>query len=127
MGPASSFPLKERQRIMALTITPRGVDKNGSVRAVSNLYQTYTSITLDNSYTSGGIALTPAQLGLGQVFFGTINIRTAVATASPSDGVLDCSNVVAPKLKLQAAGSLAELANAAGTGAIVDVLAFGTQ
>lgn len=112
---------------MALTLTPRGVDKNSATRAVSSMYFTYTSVTLDNSYAAGGIPLTPAQLGLGQVFFGTINIRTAVVTASPSDGALDCTNPGAPKLKLQAAGSLAELANGAGTGAIVDVLAFGTQ
>lgn len=114
---------------MALTITPRQIDMNGvSARMMvpGNLFATYTSITLDASYATGGIPLTPAQLGLNDaVLFGLVNVRTAVATASPSNGVLDCTNTAAPKLKLQAAGALAELAAAAGSGAIVDVLAFG--
>ena len=88
--------------------------------------ETYTQITLDASYTAGGIALTPQQLGLGNgVIWGIVGVRTPVATASPSDGVLDCTNPAAPKLKLVAAGSLAELANGAGSGAIVDVWAKG--
>lgn len=87
---------------------------------------TYTSITLDSSYTAGGVAITPNQLGMNVVNYGVVAIRTAVATASPSDGVLDCSNPVAPKLKLQAAGSLAELANGAGSGAVIDILAWGS-
>lgn len=88
--------------------------------------ETFTSITLDASYTVGGIALTPAQLGLGNgALFGWVNVRTAVATASPSNGTLDCTNPAAPRLKLQAAGALAELANGAGSGAVIDVFAVG--
>lgn len=112
---------------MALTITPRAVDEYGAFKTVpGSTAFTLTSITLDNSYAAGGIPLTPAQLGLtSNVYFGVANVRTSVATASPSNGALDCSTTTAPKLKLQGATSLAELANAAGTGAIVDVLAFG--
>jgi hypothetical protein len=119
---------------MALTIVNNNMNPfaasaagGGGVRGnLASLKATYSQITLDGSYVAGGIALTPAQLGLQDaVLFGIVGVRTSVATASPSDGVLDCTSITAPLLKLQGASSLAELANAAGTGAVVDVLAVG--
>jgi len=111
---------------MALTITPRPLDKDNNNKVVScALFTTLTSITLDASYATGGIPLTPAQLGLtGAVYFGVVNIRTNSATG-PGDGTLDCSSPGAPKMKLQAAANTAELAAGAASGAIIDVLAFG--
>lgn len=112
---------------MTLTLTPRAVDEYGSFKTVPGSTSfTVTSITLDANYVVGGFVLTPAQLGLtSNVYFGVVTVRTGVASASPSNGTLDCSTPTAPKLKLLAAGALAELANGAGSGAIVDVLAFG--
>ena len=119
---------------MALTIVNNNLNPfaasaaggGGVAVSVGPLKLTQTTITLDNTYAAGGIPLTPAQLSLNDaVLCGWISIRTSVATASPSDGVLDCASTTAPKLKLQAASGLAELANGAGTGAIVDVYALG--
>jgi len=113
---------------MALTIVQRKLDPNNDApkQVPGNTFWSYTSITLDGSYAAGGIPLTPQQLGMTDaVYAGICGVRTSVATASPSDGVLDCSNPAAPKLKLQGATSLAELANGAGSGAIVDILAIG--
>lgn len=83
------------------------------------------SITLDANYVAGGIAFDPTQFGLSRVYGGVANIRTAVASASPSSGAIDATSQTAPKLKLIGASSLAELANSAGSGAVVDVLLFG--
>lgn len=105
---------------MALTLTqlvPAVFDSIGNRR------QTVTDIALDNSYTAGGYVLTPQQLGLSNVAYGDVGIKTVVA-AGPNGAFLDCSNPVAPKLKLNAAA--AEIANNATlTGAIVEVTAIG--
>lgn len=119
---------------MALTIVNNNLNPfavsaaggGGSKVAVGALNLTMTTITLDATYAAGGIPLTPSQLGhVNSVLGGWVTVRTAVATASPSDGTLDCTSVSAPKLKLQAAGALAELANAAGSGAVLDVWSVG--
>lgn len=112
---------------MPVTTTPRAVDEYGAFKTVpGSTAFTVTSITLDANYPTGGYVLTPANLGLtSNVYFGLVNVRTSVATASPSNGTLDCSSTTAPKLKLQGASSLAELAANAGSGAVLDVLAFG--
>lgn len=119
---------------MALTIVNNNLNPfaasaagGGGVRGnTGSMTLTQTTITLDGSYAAGGIPVTPAQLGLTDACLGGWTaVRTGVATASPSDGVLDCTNPSAPKIKLLAASSLAELANGAGTGAVVDVWAFG--
>lgn len=117
---------------MALTITPVNLNPAGGSTApaqrtnLASLKASLTSITLDGSYTAGGITLTPAQLGMDSfVLGGIVNIRTSVATASPINGVLDCTTPTAPKLKLLGATGVAELANAAGSGAVVDVYALG--
>lgn len=83
------------------------------------------SITLDANYVAGGIAFDPTQFGLSKVYGGVATVRTAVATASPANGVVDAAVQTAPKLKLVGATGLAELANGAGSGAVVDVLLFG--
>lgn len=112
---------------MALTLTSRQVDPNGAsaVRAVpGNLFYSLTSVTLDGSYVAGGIALTPAQLGHADgVLLGVVSLRTPTGAGTISDGVLDCTNPSAPKLKLTT--TTGEIANASNSGAIVDVLAFG--
>jgi hypothetical protein len=119
---------------MALTIVNNNLNPyaasaagGGGVRGnAASLSITMTTITLDGSYATGGITLTPAQLGLTDaVLCGWVVVRTAVATASPSNGTLDCTSISAPKLKLVAAGALAELAAGAGSGAVLDVYALG--
>lgn len=111
---------------MALTFTPRPLDKDNANKIVtSSLFATVTSVTLDASYATGGVVLTPVQLGFtGAVYFGNVGIRTNTATG-PSDGALDCTNPGAPKLKLQNAGSTGELGAGAASGAILDVIAYG--
>jgi hypothetical protein len=85
-----------------------------------------TQITLDGSYATGGIPVTPQQLGLTQsAIFGHITVRTAVATHSPGGGTVDCTNPQAPKLKLTGETNLAELGAGQGSGAVLDVLTFG--
>jgi hypothetical protein len=87
---------------------------------------TLTQITLDGSYATGGIPVTPAALGLTQsAIFGHITVRTAVATHSPGGGTVDCTNPTAPKLKLVGESNLAELGAGQGSGAVLDVLTFG--
>jgi hypothetical protein len=103
---------------MALTITPVVRDDSAGNRKL-----TVTDITTDNSYAAGGFPLTPANLGLNRVFFGLCSITTAAATGNAVDASLDVSSPTAPKLKLVAAA--AEVANAAGTGAVVRVIAWG--
>lgn len=120
---------------MALTFTSINLNPAGGSTApasrtnLASFKAALTSITLDASYATNGIPLTPQQLGMDSfVLGGVVTVRTAVATASPSNGVLDVTvsgTPTAPKLKLQAAGALAELAAGAGSGAVVDVLAFG--
>lgn len=119
---------------MALTIVNNNLNPfaasvagGGGVRGnLASLSATMTTITLDGSYLAGGIALTPKQLGLTDaVLAGWVVIRTGVATASPANGTLDCTAPAAPLLKLLGASALAELANAAGSGAVVDVYALG--
>lgn len=113
---------------MALTFALQKIDQDNNTKIVNAvLYSTLTSITLDNSYATGGIPLTATQLGFtsgGNVYFGVVSLRTTVAVG-PSGGVLDCTNPGQPKLKLQAAANAAELGVGVGTGAIVDVLAIG--
>lgn len=108
---------------MALTYTQRAVDTPGYTPRIA-----VTSITLDTSYVSGsgGIAVDPGALGgFSKVFWGVITVRQEVATQSPSNGILDCTNPAAPLMKLQAAGDLGELPSGAGSGAVVDVLCAG--
>jgi len=112
---------------MALTIVNRQVDPNASsaVRAVpGNLWYSLTTVTIDGSYTAGGITLTPAQLGQSDaVYIGVVSVRTPVGAGTISEGVLDCSNPAAPKLKLVTATG--EIANTSNSGAVLDILAFG--
>jgi len=92
----------------------------------SRLIGSQTMITLDSSYVAGGIPLTPQQLGFpNRVIFGTVCVRTPVATHSPGEGALDCTNPAAPKLKLIGETSLAELGAGQGSGAVLDVTAWG--
>lgn len=94
--------------------------------ALGALDLTMTTVTIDATYAAGGIPLTPAQLGhVNSVLAGWVVVRTGVATASPANGTLDCTNPAAPKLKLLGASALAELANAAGSGAVLDVWSVG--
>lgn len=114
---------------MALTFTPRAVDHLNNVKTIAaDLYWTNTSVTLDASYATNGVALTPQNLGFtGAVFLGIVSVRTSAGNVSA--GCLDTSvngKPSAPLLKLQAsATTTAELGAGAGTGAIVDVLAYG--
>jgi len=112
---------------MALSFTSRQVDANGAsaVRAVpGNLWYSLTSVTIDGSYVAGGIALTPAQLGMADaVYIGVVTVRTPTGTGTIAEGLLDCSNPAVPKLKLTTATG--EIANASNSGAILDILAFG--
>lgn len=103
---------------MALTITPvRTRDSHG------NQQRSITDVTLDGSYVAGGVALTALQLGLTFVQDGTANIVTAAATGNAVDAIVVPQVDGSAKLKLAAAA--AEVANAAGTGLVVRVTAFG--
>lgn len=91
--------------------------------SIGNRRQTVTDVALDNLYTTGGYVITPASLGLSKVDYGDVSIKTVVA-AGPNGAFLDCSNPVAPKIKLNAAA--AEVAASATlTGAIVEIVATG--
>lgn len=92
--------------------------------SIGNRRLVVTDITLDNSYTTGGYVLTAQQLGLGAVSYGDVAVKTVVA-GGPVSGFLDCSNPIAPKLKLNLAA--AEVgAGATLTGATVEVTACGS-
>lgn len=107
---------------MALAFSPPQQVYSGQGQYVAMVQ---TQVTIDASYTSGGITLTPAQLGLtSRVFFGQVGVRTATATG-PSNGVLDCTNPQFPKLKLQNAGATAELGAGAASGAVLDITVHG--
>lgn len=104
---------------MAITIASQvqGVSVDGK-RVVK------ATVTLDNSYPTGGYAVTPAALGLRQVE--AIHLRSDVQTAAGAGGntlIADVSNVAAPKLKLYSAAST-ELANATDVSARVLPLTF---
>ena len=88
------------------------------------LWATQTTVTIDSSYASGGIPLTPAQLNLtDMVLAGQVNVRTPTGAGTIVDGVLDCTTPTAPKLKLNTATG--EVANGSNSGAVIDILAFG--
>lgn len=91
---------------------------------VGNLRVTVTDITTDTSYTAGGFAVTPAQLGLKQVFFGVPQVVTPKASSGTAiNAALVTTDPGAPKLKLTTA--TAEVANSSNDGAVIRVLAYG--
>lgn len=115
---------------MALTYTQRSLtpmnNQGGSVADIPSW--ALVSITLDGSYATNGVTLSPTQLGFtSSVLGGFAVIRTA--TANISAGIIDVSTngtPTAPKLKLFAsATTTVELGAAAGSGAVIDVFAFG--
>ena len=117
---------------MALTLSPININPAGGSTAPAQrgstaaLKASLTSITIGvaGDYAPGGIVLTPVQLGMdSQVLAGNVNIRTPGGAGTAVNGVLDCTNPGAPKLKLNTAA--AEVAGAGVAGAIVDVFAFG--
>lgn len=121
---------------MALTLTtipvnPAAGSPGDSSRAAignaSDLKMTLTSITVGvaGDYATGGIVLTPQQLGFATgVQFGVVAPRTTtVTTGTAVGGVLDCTSPAAPKLKLNTAAG--EAAGAGVAGDVFDVLAFG--
>lgn len=106
---------------MAFTFTP----VTPVADSVGNRRLIVTDVTLDaTAYPTGGYPLTPIQLGLGKVDYGNATVKTVVA-AGPGEAFLDCSNPLAPKLKLNNAA--AEMANATATltGVIIEVQAWG--
>ncbi len=94
-------------------------------RLPGQLVETQTQVTIDATYATGGIALTPQQLGHGNaVVAGSVSVRTSAGNVS--GGTLDCTTPTAPKLKLQAsATTTAELGAGVGSGAVLDVTALG--
>ena len=107
---------------MALTFAQVGAFQEG---VGAQFKMTQTSVTLDASYASGGIPLTARQLGLGvRVAGGHATVNTAAATG-PSGGTLVPQADGSCKLKLANAGNTAELGAGVGSGAVLDVLAFG--
>lgn len=112
---------------MALTFTQRPVDEDGNFVAVpGSLRQTITSVTVGASgdYSSGGIPLTPQQLGLSTaVVYGVASLRTTAASGTAVDAVIDATNPAAPKLKLNAVA--AECVGAGVVALVADVLAYG--
>lgn len=88
-----------------------------------NQIATVTDVTADGSYAAGGAPVTAAALGLAFVQSGVANILTSAATGNAVDAAVIPQTDGSIKLKLNAAA--AEVANAAGTGLVVRVLAFG--
>lgn len=115
---------------MALSLTPVNVNPaagSGAARGnTASLWMTLTQLTIGvaGDYSAGGVPLTPAQLGHSTgVLFGLVSIRTPGGAGTATDGVLDCTNPAAPKVKLNTAA--AEAAGAGVAGAVVDVQAWG--
>jgi len=85
---------------------------------------TVTDITADASYAAGGAPVTAAALGLAFVQSClSANIVTAAATGNAIDAVGLPQTDGSVKLKLNAAA--AEVANGAGTGLVVRLVAAG--
>ena len=81
------------------------------------------SITLDGSYTAGGIPISPRAGGFNsKILFGMGTVRVEAGVGNVD---LNCADPTNPILKLQAAGDVAELANGAGSGSVIDILAVG--
>lgn len=118
---------------MALTLSSVNLNpaSGGSTAPASRsnlaaLKASLTTITIGvaGDYSAGGIPLTPGQLGMDSfVIGGWVQIRTVGGAGTAVNGVLDCTTITAPKLKLNTAA--AEVAGAGVAGALIDVWAIG--
>lgn len=92
---------------------------------MGNRRLTVTDVTIDaTAYTTGGYVFTAANFGLVRVDYGNASVKTVVA-AGPGEAFLDCSNPLAPKLKLNNAAAEMGNGTATLTGVIVEVQAWG--
>jgi hypothetical protein len=107
---------------MALTTVNAGnVTNDNSV--LGDLKARFKTVTFDNSYTTGGVALTPATLGLNVVKYIQAEIRTntGVAAGQATHVTYDYTNQ-----KLQLWKLNAEVANATDTSlVVVDLFVLG--
>ena len=106
---------------MALAYTNQAGAKTGSDDASPQIGG--FSITLDGSYTAGGITISPRAGGFNsKIIFGMGTVRSSTTVGNVD---LNCADPANPILKLAAAGDVAELANGAGSGSVIDILAVG--
>lgn len=80
---------------------------------------TVSEVTLDNSYATGGLAVTPSQLGLTRVVFASTTVKTPAGAAV--NAYYDTSTS-----KIKALGASAEIAALTDLSAlVVQVVAYG--
>lgn len=88
-----------------------------------NLKVTVTDVTFDSAYPSGGEAVTAADLGLHNVYFGVANIKTTAAAGNTVDVYVDPQTDGSVLLKANAAA--AEVGAVDLSTLVVQVVAFG--